>query len=392
MDKRAKILFLLHFPPPVHGSSIIGLSIKESVLINSEFNCSYINLLTSKNVADSGIVNLIKIWNFALIWINVILIILRKRPKLCYLAMSTTGTAFFKDVLIIALLKIFRIKLVYHMHNKGINRYQKNTLYKNCYRYVFNSSDVILLSEYLYSDIRDFIPRSKIHICPNGISDEAIEFSDTSDKKDKQIESFKSNIFNNNQKGSIKNIQILFLSNLIESKGVFILLDACNLLKKKEIKFECILVGAEGNISTSQLNKRICQLGLVEEVYYHSKKQGAEKLKIFSEADIFVIPTFEDCFPLVILEAMSNSLPVVSTFEGGIRDIVENNITGFLVIQKDVESLADKLEILIRNPELRQEMGKSGRKRFEENFTRVIFENRLTEILSKIVKENAHII
>ena len=60
---------------------------------------------------------------------------------------------------------------------------------------------------------------------------------------------------------------------------------------------------------------------------------------------------------------MQFSLPVVSTFEGGIPDIVENGKTGFLVKQEDVEALAEKLEILINNPRLREQMGQHGRKR-----------------------------
>jgi len=91
---------------------------------------------------------------------------------------------------------------------------------------------------------------------------------------------------------------------------------------------------------------------------------------------------------LVLLEAMQFSLPVVSTFEGGIPDVVENGVTGFLVPQKDVEALAEKLELLIRNPELRKQMGEAGRKRYQEKFTLEKFENTLKDIIEQIIEKN----
>jgi glycosyltransferase involved in cell wall biosynthesis len=83
---------------------------------------------------------------------------------------------------------------------------------------------------------------------------------------------------------------------------------------------------------------------------------------------------------------MQFSLPVISTLEGGIPDIVEDGVTGFLVPQKNAEVLAEKLEILIKNPVLRNKMGTEGRTKFENKFTLSVFENRLKEILNTILK------
>ncbi|MDP3913228.1 MAG: glycosyltransferase family 1 protein, partial [Bacteroidota bacterium] len=57
MKKKNRILFLLHLPPPVHGSSVVGSFIKESETINTKFICDYVNLLASQNMAESGIVS-----------------------------------------------------------------------------------------------------------------------------------------------------------------------------------------------------------------------------------------------------------------------------------------------------------------------------------------------
>ncbi|MDP3914551.1 MAG: glycosyltransferase family 4 protein, partial [Bacteroidota bacterium] len=127
-----------------------------------------------------------------------------------------------------------------------------------------------------------------------------------------------------------------------------------------------------------------------QQVYYEGRKLGSEKEFAFKNADIFAFPTYEDCFPLVLLEAMSFSKPAVTTFEGGIQDIVEDGITGFLVTQKNAEALSDKLEILIKNTELRRQMGKSGRRKYKEEFTLNIFENEMADILQQVIKKNRY--
>jgi glycosyltransferase involved in cell wall biosynthesis len=368
MANKKNILFILHLPPPVHGSSMVGLSIKNSDLINNSFECSYINLLVSRNLNETGKFGFLKILRLIGVWYELLMAIIKKKPEVCYLALSTTGLSFYKDVLLVFLLRIFRVKLLYHLHNKGVRYSHRNKINSFFYRFVFKDANIILLSNKLYKDIEDFVPKSKVYICPNGIEDPTLNF--------------------NHKLFTAENpVKIIFLSNLIESKGVSVLLDACAILQQKGISFECDFVGAEGDIHSSEFDNkvRICELS--NKVNYLGKKFGKEKQKLLEDAEIFAFPTYysNECFPLVILEAMSAGLPVISTFEGGIPDIVEEEITGFLIPQKKSEPLAEKLEILIKNPELRNQMGKAGRLKFEREFTIKKFELKLVEILQHIV-------
>ena len=82
---------------------------------------------------------------------------------------------------------------------------------------------------------------------------------------------------------------------------------------------------------------------------------------------------------------MCNSLPVISTYEGGIKDIVETGRTGYLVEQRNVIDLANKLETLINNSNLRIQMGDAGRQKYEQEFTLEKFENRLNDILHRVI-------
>ena len=365
---KSKILFILHWPPPVHGSSVVGLHIKDSEIINENFDCYYINLGTSITIDEIGKNTIGKIFRYLTIIRKVISNLVCNRPALCYFAISAKGNAFYKDALIILFVKLFRIKLVFHFHNKGVSTRQDQFVDNLLYRFVFKNTDAILLSKFLYFDVQSYLPESKIHICPNGIPEMSIPPSDTT-KRVREI------------------VKILFLSNLIESKGVYDLLEACSILKQKGIPFECNFIGGEGDINVTQFQFKVQSLGLSNQINYLGKKFGNEKNQAFKDADIFAFPTYYhyECFPLVLLEAMQHELPVVSTYEGGIKDIVEDGETGFLVQQNNVLAFAEKLETLIKSMEMRTRMGKAGRRKYKQEFTLKKFEIRLIEILNQMV-------
>ena len=337
---KSKILFILHLPPPIHGSAMVGNYIKGSEIINNKFESRFINLGTSSSIDEIGTKGLIKLRRYINIIFDVISQLLKFKPNLCYLAITAKGSAFYKDALIAILIKLFRIKLVFHLHNKGVKERQYKFIDNLIYRFVFSNTEVILLSEYLYPDIQKYVTTERIHYCPNGIPLEV------------QSSKFKVQ--------SSETTQILFLSNLIESKGVFILLEACSILQFKQFNFHCIFVGGIGDVSEQQFYNKVKQLNVENCVNYAGRKYDEEKELVFLQADIFVLPSNNDCFPLVLLEAMQHSLPIVSTYEGAIPTIVEDSKNGFLVAQKDANALAEKLGILIADKDLRIRMGKAG--------------------------------
>ena len=364
-----KILFILHIPPPVHGSAMVGMQIKHSSVINKEFDCHYVNLGTSVGLDEIGKRGFVKLFRFSAIWFNVFRQLIIFRPKLCYFAITAKGPAFYKDASIVMLLKIFGVKLVYHFHNKGVSTRQDKWLDNLLYKIIFKNAEVILLSKYLYPDIKKYVPKERIHYCPNGIRDVV---SSGSLLVLKEVNT---------------KVNILFLSNLIESKGVYLLLEACEILHNKQINFHCTFVGGIGDVSEKQFYDEVQKLNLESCVNYAGKKYGIEKDSVFAIADIFAFPTYYETFGLVNLEAMQHFLPVISTFEGGIPDVVEDGVTGFLITQKDVKTLADKLEILIKNPEMRKQMGAAGRAKYEKEFTMETFEKTLTNILNTVLNK-----
>ena len=182
-------------------------------------------------------------------------------------------------------------------------------------------------------------------------------------------------------------VNLLFLSNLIPSKGVYVLLDACKMLMDRGVAFQCNFVGGESKeMDRRVFGEAVKERGLEGHVLYHGPKYGEEKEYYWSMADVFVFPTFyhNECMPLTILEAMQHGLPVVSTDEGAVPDMVVDGENGFVCRRKDAEGLAQALERLLQDEALRHRMGAEGYRRYKEKFTLQCFEHRFTEILREM--------
>ena len=90
---------------------------------------------------------------------------------------------------------------------------------------------------------------------------------------------------------------------------------------------------------------------------------------LYEEADVVVYPTVgEEPYGLVPLEAMSMARPIVGSRSGGITETIVDGKTGFLVDRGDALTLADRVEQLLKDPQLAQSMGKVGRKHVLDNF------------------------
>ena len=360
---KRRLLFILHMPPPVHGAAMVGQYIHDSKLINSEFDCHYINLATALGLEDIGKFKFKKIISFYNLLCQIFRAVKEFNPDLVYVTPNAKGAPFYKDFIVVMMLKRMGCKVIAHYHNKGVVSRQDKTLDNLLYRHFFKNLKVILLSERLYPDIQKYVKRENVYICPNGILE----------REEKR------------KSGSQNKIpHILFLSNLLIEKGVLVLLDTLRILKENGFSFICDMVGGKtAEIDAKNLDEEINRRGLQTVVLYHGKRYGKEKDTFLKNADTFVFPTFynNECFPLVLLEAMQHGLPIVTTDEGGILDIVKDGENGYICKRNNPEDLAKKLMLLLDAKQLRQEMGQDGYKKYKNYFTLEMFERRFSDIL-----------
>lgn len=128
----------------------------------------------------------------------------------------------------------------------------------------------------------------------------------------------------------------------------------------------------EGLASESGVDGRVSFLGHLNE---------SELQERYLEADVFAMPSRQEGFGIVFLEAMSFGKPIVAAAFGGTPDIVIDGQTGFLVEYGDVKRVADRLIQLLRDADLRTRMGYSGKERVEANYTFAEFRRRFSSLL-----------
>ncbi len=108
----------------------------------------------------------------------------------------------------------------------------------------------------------------------------------------------------------------------------------------------------------------------------------------YRAADIFVLPSFSEAFPLTLLEAGASGLPIVATNVGGVSDILHDGVNGLMTKTGDSEDLAGKIITLLDNNELRKEMGKKGQALAKQYSWKIVAEETEKAYLDLIKREN----
>lgn len=165
---------------------------------------------------------------------------------------------------------------------------------------------------------------------------------------------------------------ILLVSQLAERKGTRYLIKACQILVERGLTFRCVIAGdgperllIEQLVEENGLKDRV---ELVGAVFQEHLKEYLER------ADLFVLPCVTasngdmDGIPNVLMEAMAMELPVISTYVSGIPELIINEECGLLVREKDPVALADALQRLLEDQELRLRLGKNGRQQVGREF------------------------
>jgi len=163
-------------------------------------------------------------------------------------------------------------------------------------------------------------------------------------------------------------------------KGLPILLDALAELKRDRHELDLVVAG--DGPDRQALVQRACDLGLASQVRFLGYQSPAQVRELLGQTDIFVMASFAEGVPVVLMEAMACSIPVVATRIAGIPELVEDGVSGFLVPPADAHSLAERITALLSDPALRQRFGKAGRAEVEAEFNIATESLRLVRILT----------
>lgn len=171
--------------------------------------------------------------------------------------------------------------------------------------------------------------------------------------------------------GAKKRLRILCVARFEEVKGHAFLVEACRILKKRAVPFECGLIG-DGPL-VSRIENQIKNSDLCDEVLLLGPLPYDQVIKHLLRADVVTLATAptatgkREGIPNVLKEAMACGVPVVATASGGVPELVDENC-GMLVRPRDAVAVADALQHLYDQPVLRYRMGTAGRERIVRQF------------------------
>lgn len=159
---------------------------------------------------------------------------------------------------------------------------------------------------------------------------------------------------------------ILFIGRLSGVKGAPILLDALAALHPRHQNIHLTFVG--DGPERPELEAKTAALGLSNAVTFAGFRSQGEVADYLAKTDVFALPSFAEGLPVVLMEALASRVPVVTTRIAGIAELVEDGVNGYLVPPGDIDSLVDRLERLLEDPEARTRMGDAGRQAVTAEF------------------------
>ena len=159
---------------------------------------------------------------------------------------------------------------------------------------------------------------------------------------------------------------LLFVGRLVAEKGLPILIDAFARLRVRRPTVRLTIVGSgkEG----AGIEARARAEGLGDHVRFTGYQPPEQVGKWLRTADVFVLPSLAEGVPVVVMEAMASGLAVVATRVGGLSELVEDGVNGYLVPAAAPGALADRIEALLDDPDLRNRFGRAGRAKVARDF------------------------
>jgi len=232
---------------------------------------------------------------------------------------------------------------------------------------------VVLYSKLAEEVHRLGVPDEKVSVVPNGISL-------------KEIDGYSNNvnISRIRRKYGLRDNErvILYVGRLVRVKRVHIVIEVIKRLLEDDYPIRALIVG--DGPSRSELEKSA--FSVRNNVIFTGFLYGKEKYDCYAIADLFMLPSFSEGLPTVLLEAAAMRLPSIATNVNGIPDIVVHGKTGFLVDGSDIASFAEYAATLFKQEKLVREMGENAREHVEENFSWDIITKKYVEIYEDLAK------
>ncbi len=286
----------------------------------------------------------IKFLGLVSFWIKCLFLLKKIRPDIAHSQSIQMGPPCF-------FAKLFW-GIPYVVYGRGFDIYFPWKFKKTVSAIVLNNADaVIALSEDMKKRIQENYRKVKVFVVPNAIN----------------LEEF--NIFS--QRATRREIKIdeaddivLFVGSLKVVKGIEYLIEAFKIISREIPAVSVLLVG--NGSERQKLEYIVKKAGLGHKVNFIGQVDNNKIPGYMAISDIFVLPSLSEGFSVALLEAMASGLPIVATKVGGIPEVVEDTVNGFLVDPKNPEQIAEKVLLLLKNEKLRQNISENNKRKAQK--------------------------
>lgn len=257
------------------------------------------------------------------------LLLIDKSIGIVHIHTASQGS-FYRKAIVLILSKLFRKKTVLHIHGGGFKTFLEHSLGGgSLILFLIKIADqVICLSDEWKLYFTKLHQLKNITVLSNPI----------------QIPEYKFKFSDKN------NIVLLFFGTVVESKGIFDLvnfLSENDYFKKKKLLLH---IGGEGELT--KMNDLLEQKNVKDQILIHGWVAGKNKIELLEKADIFILPSYAEGLPMSILEAMSYGKPIIATEVGGVPTLVQNNFNGWVYNPNEINSLTSIIDDIFKRPEL----------------------------------------
>jgi glycosyltransferase involved in cell wall biosynthesis len=368
--QKISVLVVGQTPPPIHGQAVMIQALLDGEY--DEIELHHVRMCFSRSFDEAGAFRVRKLLVLLRTLIGITIGRWRSRAQILYYPPAGPMlNSVIRDIVLLICTRWLFEHTIFHFHAAGLPEFcdRLPRWLRPFVNLAYRSADLaIFVSESSASAGHEFAAK-EVAVIPNGIPDNTqLLSSDLRERKDDAT-------------------HLLFMGILCEGKGLLTLIKACAQLRKAGLSFHLVCAGAFASEGfKNEVEQLIESEGLRDAIEFPGVLSGMEKWHAYHNADVFCFPSHyqSENFPVVLIEAMSFGLPIVTTRWRGIPDVVGGAGGAFIVEPRQPRLVAESLRTLMRDAELRASMGRKNRARFCDHFTLPKFRTSMKLVLQKV--------
>ena len=377
-ERKNRVLLIGALPPPFIGPSMATERLINSRHLTDRFEVQLLDISDRRPATSLGALDWGNLYLGCKHIFQLIGLLLFKRPAVVYLGVSQGIWGYLRDLGFIFPALVFGTRLVIHLRGSEFATFYRSMssplqwLTRLAFRHC---AQVLVLGERLRQVFDGLVEPERITVVPNGIVCEEFDRPD---------------LVTPPPVSGPPGKQLLFLASLKERKGLFVFLRSLPGIIARHPEVSVTIAGTwQSDLEHATTEQLLDQLNLRSRCHFTGEIFGDAKLSAFLNHDVFVFPPVEpEGLPWVLLEAMSARLPVVTTNQGAIAEVVADGTTGYIV-HPESEPVAAAVCRLLDDPAHARAMGAAGRRRVEQLYSEQRCFGALADVFAEVIDGRA---